>query len=75
MRHDQFLYGESLQSARALIDEHLDPEGAAVQSLRQEVDALLQFNVEAPLPDISKSLARLRALAPAALTPAPEGDP
>ena len=75
LRHDQFLYGESLQSARAWVDEHLDAESAAVQALRQELDALLQFNVEAPLPDISKSLARLRALAPAALTPAPEPDP
>ena len=75
LRNDQFLYRESLASARGWIDEHLDAESPAVQGLRREIDALLRFDVEAALPDISRSLARLRELAPAALTPGPERGP
>ena len=75
LRNDQLLYGRSLESARRWIDEHLDPESPAVQGVRQEVDALLRFDVEASLPDISRSLVRLRELAPVALTPGPERTP
>lgn len=75
LRNDQFLYRESLAAARGWVDEHLDNESPAVQGLRQEIDALLRFDVEAALPDISRSLARLRELAPAALTPGPERVP
>ncbi len=75
LRNDQVLYGESLASARGWIDEHLDVESPSVQRLREEIDALLRFDVEASLPDISRSLARLRELAPAALTPGTERGP
>lgn len=75
LRNDQFLYRESLTAARGWIDEHIDTESPAVQGLRQEIEALLRFDVEAALPDISRSLARLRELAPAALTPGPEREP
>ncbi|MYE11360.1 MAG: hypothetical protein F4X99_06800 [Gammaproteobacteria bacterium] len=75
LRNDQLLYRESLASARAWIDEHLDPESPAVQGVGDEIDTLLRLDVEAPLPDISRSLARLRELAPAALTPGPEREP
>ena len=75
LRNDQFLYRESLASARAWIDEHLDPESPAVQGVGEEIDALLRLDVEAVVPDISRSLARLRELAPAALTPGPEREP
>lgn len=75
LRSDGVLYRESLASALGWVDEHLDAESPAVQGLRQEVDALLRFDVQAALPDISRSLARLRELAPAALTPGPERSP
>ena len=75
LRNDQLLYRDSLASARAWIDEHLDPESPAVQAVGEEVDALLRLDVEAAVPDISRSLARLRELAPAALTPGPERGP
>lgn len=74
LRNDQLLYRKSLDAARGWIDEHLDAESPAVQGLRREVDALLGFDVEAPVPDISRSLARLRELAPAAPAPTPEPD-
>ncbi|MDE0349647.1 MAG: uroporphyrinogen-III C-methyltransferase [Gammaproteobacteria bacterium] len=75
LRNDQLLYRQSLASARGWIDEHLDTESPAVQGLRKEIEALLRFDVEAALPDISRSLARLRELAPTALTPGPERGP
>ena len=75
LRSDGLLYRESLASALGWVDEHLDAESPAVQGLRQEIDALLRFDVQAALPDISRSLARLRELAPAALTPGPERGP
>lgn len=75
LRNDQLLYRDSLAAARAWIDEHLDPESPAVQGVADEIDALLRLDVEAALPDISGSLARLRELAPAALTPGPDRGP
>ncbi len=75
LRSDGLLYRESLAAALGWVDEHLDAESPAVQGLREEIDALLRFDVEAALPDISRSLARLRELAPAALTPGPERGP
>ena len=72
LRNDQLLYRTSLDSARRWIEEHLDAESPEVQGLRAEVDALLRFGVDAAPPDISRSLARLRELAPAALTPSAE---
>ena len=72
LRNDATLYQKSLDSALRWIDEHLDGESPAVRSLRTEVDALLRFDVDAAMPDVSESLARLREVAPAALTPSPE---
>ena len=72
LRNDQLLYRTSLDSADRWIEEHLDAESPAVRGLRGEVEALLRFDVDAAPPDISRSLARLRELAPSALTPSPE---
>ncbi len=72
LRNDQLLYRTSLESAHGWIEQHLDAESPTVQGLRAEVDALLRFDVDAAPPDISRSLARLRELAPAALTPSAE---
>ena len=77
LRGDQTLFATSLSSARKWIDEYVDPDHAATQRIAQDLDRLAGLDIEQPMPDISRSLARLRELQSRQpeLEPAPEAEP
>ena len=62
LRGDQTLFATSLNSARKWLDEYVDPDHATTQRIAQDLDRLLSLDIEQPMPDISRSLARLREL-------------
>ena len=62
LRGNQTLFATSLNTAREWLDEYVDPEHAATQRIAQDLDRLAGLDIEQPLPDISRSLARLLEL-------------
>ncbi|MEW8013676.1 MAG: uroporphyrinogen-III C-methyltransferase [Candidatus Sedimenticola endophacoides] len=61
LRRDQPLYDASLGSAARWIDELFDTGEAATAAAREQIEALREVRVAEALPDISGSLAALRA--------------
>ncbi len=59
LRGDQTLFATSLNSARQWLDDYVDPEHAATRRIAQDLDRLADLDIEQPMPDISRSLARL----------------
>ena len=62
LRGDQAIFVASVTAARDWLHEFVDPERESAMTIREELDTLLSVDLEAPLPDISRSLARLREL-------------
>ena len=69
LRHDQEIYRASLAAARDWLHRFIDPDRPATERLTHELDALLAIDLDVPLPDISRSLSRLRELAEGAAAP------
>lgn len=67
LRGDATLYATSLASAQSWLTDYVDLEDPAAQAIAAELTP--RMDIEAPLPDISRSLALLRAVT---RTPAPE---
>ncbi|MEW7979212.1 MAG: uroporphyrinogen-III C-methyltransferase [Candidatus Sedimenticola endophacoides] len=61
LRRDQSLYDASLGNAARWIDELFDTGEAATAAVREQIEALRDVRVAEALPDISGSLAALRA--------------
>ncbi|OQX41346.1 MAG: hypothetical protein B0D88_07820 [Candidatus Sedimenticola endophacoides] len=61
LRRDQPLYDASLGNAARWIDELFDTGEAATAAAREQIEALREVRVAEALPDISGSLAALRA--------------
>lgn len=62
LRHDAEVHRASLAAARDWLHRFVDPSRQATQRLLQELDALLATDFGGELPNISRSLARLRAM-------------
>ncbi len=62
LRRNQAIFEASLGEARQWLHEFVDPSSEAAASALGELDQLLAVDLEATLPDISTSLARLQAL-------------
>ena len=62
LRRDQAIFQSSLTAAREWLSRFVDAERGATAEVAVELDALLALELEVDLPDISTSLARLRAL-------------
>jgi len=62
LRREQVIYTHSLDTARAWVDDYLDPESRAVQQMRAELDALGTLSLDRSLPDISGSLTALASV-------------
>ena len=62
LRRDQAIYETSLANAAEWLADHVDMRGQASQAVTAEVAALQAEDLAAELPDISGSLARLRAI-------------
>ena len=71
LRGDQTLFATSLNSARQWLDEYVDPEHGATQRITQDLDRLAGLDIEQPMPDISRSLARLLELGRGSADPEP----
>ena len=69
LRHDQEIYRASLAAARDWLHRFIDPDRPATERLTHELDALLAIDLDVQLPDISRSLSRLRELAEGAAAP------
>ena len=63
LRHDQEVYRASLDAARDWLRRFVDPTRPTTEQLARELDALLGIDLDAQLPDISRSSSRLRTLA------------
>lgn len=64
LRRDQAVFDAVLGTADEWLRIHLAPDHAAVQRVRAEIAALRQVELAVPPPDLSRPLARLRALRP-----------
>lgn len=62
LRRDQAIYETSLANAAAWLADHVDMRGQVSQAVAADVAALQAEDLAADLPDISGSLARLRAI-------------
>lgn len=62
LRHDAEIHRASLATAREWLQRFVDPTRPATERLLQELDALLATDFGGELPDISRSLSRLRDL-------------
>ena len=62
LRHDAEVFRVSLTEAREWLAAFVDARGPAATNMAAEFDDLLQTNLAGELPDISRSLARLRQL-------------
>ena len=62
LRYDAVIYRASLDAARAWIERYVDQRGSASANMAAQIDALLTVDLDAQLPDISRSLAKLREL-------------
>ena len=62
LRGNQTLFAASLKTARDWLDTYVDPDHEGTQRIVQELDGLAGLDIEQPLPDISRSLARLLEL-------------
>lgn len=62
LRHDAEVHRASLAAARDWLHRFVDTSRPASERLLQELDALLAADFGGDLPDISRSLSRLRAL-------------
>ena len=62
LRRDQEILEISLGAARDWLHRFLDPGRTVVAEVLRELDALRDADLEVPLPDISRSLERLREL-------------
>ena len=60
LRGDATLYAKSLASATRWLTEYVDLEDPRSQGVAQALDDAARLKVDAPLPDISRSLALLR---------------
>ena len=67
LRDDAALYASSLDSAKRRIEAHLDTTTENVRAFLGEIDALDDFALGAPLPDVSEPLRLLKAVARGAL--------
>jgi uroporphyrin-III C-methyltransferase len=65
LRNDGTVYGRSLTTARAWLDDYRVNNGDAVASAQAEIDQLLALPLHRTLPDLSGSLTELRGLAAA----------
>ena len=75
LRGNQVIFSSNLDAARESLNAYLDPAHAATAELLRSIDELSALDLEAPLPDISRSLRRLQELrAPGGNAAAPEGD-
>ena len=71
LRGDQTLFATSLNSARQWLQEYVDPEHAAAQRIARDLEGLSDLDIEQPLPDISRSLARLLEIGSRSVDPEP----
>ena len=62
LRHDAEVFRVSLTEAREWLATFVDARGPAATNMAAELNDLLQTNLAGELPDISRSLARLRQL-------------
>ena len=62
LRGDQTLFATSLNSTREWLDQYIDPDHAATRRIAEDLDGLRGLDIEKPMPDISRSLSRLREL-------------
>ena len=62
LRHDAEVFRVSLTDASEWLAAFVDARGPAATNMAAELDDLLQTNLAGELPDISRSLARLRQL-------------
>ena len=62
LRDDQAIFAASLTAARDWLEEFVDPSRDAVATVLSELDVLLAVDLATTPPDISGSLAKLRAL-------------
>lgn len=60
LRRDQQIYVASLAAASDALAAFVDPTRAAAAALADELDALQGLDLAKPMPDISRSLAKLR---------------
>ena len=70
LRGDQTIFARSLGTAAKWLDAYVDMRTEAAQTFAGSLDALLTEDLGASLPDISGSLARLRAMRSATTEPA-----
>jgi len=64
LRGDEAEYRASLSGARSWLEKMFDSRDPGVTSLQQELRALEQLSIAAPLPDVSQSLKLLDKVAP-----------
>ena len=62
LRREQFIYQESLTTAREWIEAYLDLEERPVQRMIDELSSLSDLTLDRPLPDISGSLNELASV-------------
>lgn len=62
LRYDAAIYRASLDAARDWLERYVDQRASASANMAAQIDALLTVDLQAQLPDISRSLAKLREL-------------
>lgn len=62
LRYDAVIYRASLDAARNWLERYVDQRAGASANMAAQIDALLTVELQAQLPDISRSLAKLREL-------------
>ena len=62
LRYDAVIYRASLDAAGAWIERYVDQRASASANMAAQIEALLAVDLDAQLPDISRSLAKLREL-------------
>ncbi len=72
LRGNQTLFAASLETARDWLDTYVDPDHEGTQRIVQELEGLAGLDIEQPMPDISRSLARLLELQRRGPDPEPE---
>lgn len=75
LRGDQTLFATSLNSTREWLDQYIDPDHAVTRRIAEDLDRLVGLDIEQPMPDISRSLSRLRELQGGQRDPEPPVEP
>ena len=75
LRGDATLYAKSLAAATRWLTEYVDLEDPRSQAVAQALNDAARLKVDAPLPDISRSLALLRRASRAPALETPVGEP